>query len=85
MYVSSKIPYLTMEKSKSVTLISLLLQDPKAKKLHDASELIRQEFRKYFDLEIVFDEPESGLQKVKEALKELSAETQWVPRNWVYS
>ena len=80
-----KIPYLTMEKPKLVKLISLLLQDPKAKKLHDASELIRQEFRKYFDLEIVFDEPESGLQKVKEALKELSAETQWVPRNWVYS
>ena len=61
------------------------LQDPKKKRLHAESEVIRQEFQKYFDMEIIYEEPESGLIKVKEALKELSAEIQWVPRNWVYS
>ena len=54
-------------------------------KIHKESEIIRKEFQKYFDEEIIIDEPESGLTKVKEVLKKLTAETQWVPRNWVYS
>ncbi len=60
-------------------------QDPKARKLHNDSEAIRQEFQKYFDLEFVFDDLESTLSKVKSSLSKLTAETQWVPRNWVYS
>ena len=49
------------------------------------SQSIREIFAKYFNIEITFDDSESGLSKVKGALKNLSSETQWVPRNWVYS
>ena len=49
------------------------------------SEQIRNEFQKYFDLEFVFEDPESTLAKVKGSLTKLTSETQWVPRNWVYS
>ena len=61
------------------------MQDPKTRKLHQESEAIRVEFQKYFDMEVVFEDLEQALGKVKEALKKLTAETQWVPRNWVYS
>ena len=49
------------------------------------SQSIREEFAKYFNMEIIFDDLESALSKVKGALKNLSSETQWVPRNLVYS
>ena len=62
-----------------------ILKDPKARRLYLESEAIREEFEKYFDMEITFDDLESALSKVKEALKKLTSETQWVPRNWVYS
>ena len=59
--------------------------DPQAKRLYLESQAIREEFAKYFDMEITFDDLESALSKVKGALKNLSSETQWVPRNLVYS
>ena len=59
--------------------------DLEAKRKYINSQAIREEFAKYFDMEITFDDSESGLSKVKGALKNLSLETQWVPRNWVYS
>ena len=57
----------------------------KEEKLHQDSQLIRKEFQKYFDMEITYDDLESTLEKIKGTLKKLQAETQWVPRNWVYS
>ena len=59
--------------------------DPQARRLYSESQAIREEFAKYFDMEITFDDLESALSKVKGTLKNLSSETQWVPRNWVYS
>jgi hypothetical protein len=53
--------------------------------LCEESEQIRKEFQKYFDLEVTFDDLESTLVKVKGALQKVTSETQWVPRNWVYS
>ena len=57
----------------------------KEEKLHQDSQLIRKEFQKYFDMEITYDDLESTLEKIKGTLKKLQAETQWVPRNWVFS
>ena len=59
--------------------------NPQARRLYSESQAIREEFAKYFDMEITFDDLESALSKVKGTLKNLSSETQWVPRNWVYS
>ena len=47
--------------------------------------MIQSEFEKYFDMEVIYEDLEPALVKVKEALKKLTSETQWVPRNWVYS
>ena len=55
------------------------------KRLCDESEVIREEFEKYFDLEVIYEDLEPAFLKVREELKKLTAETQWVPRNWVYS
>ena len=68
-------------------ILMYLLQEanPKVLKLAKESELIRSEFQKYFDLEVIYEDLEPALVKVKEALKKLTSETQWVPRNWVYS
>lgn len=59
--------------------------DAKGRKLYEESQAIREEFQKYFDLEVLYEDLEPALGKVKAALKKLTAETQWVPRNWVYS
>ena len=67
------------------TGISVPSIDPKARRLYLESQAIREEFEKYFDMEVTFDDLESALSQVKGALKNLSSETQWVPRNWVYS
>ena len=53
--------------------------------MQEEGEQIRREFQKYFDLEFVFDEVKPTLHNVQTALKKLLSETQWVPRNWVYS
>lgn len=59
--------------------------DAKARKMYEESEAIREEFQKYFDLEVLYEDLDPAFVKVKAALKKLTAETQWVPRNWVYS
>lgn len=51
----------------------------------EESEQIKREFQKYFDLEFVFEDVHSTLRQVQAALKKLMSETQWVPRNWVFS
>ena len=51
----------------------------------EESEQIKREFQKYFDLEFVYDDTEITLMQIQNALKKLMSETQWVPRNWVYS
>ena len=62
-----------------------IFQDPKLRKLNEESEIIREEFEKYFDMEVIYEDLDPAFIKVKEALKKLSSDTQWVPRNWVYS
>ncbi len=63
------------------------LQDSRARRLAEESEQIRREFQKYFDLEFVYDDEDldSTLEDIQGAMKKLMSETQWVPRNWVYS
>ena len=53
----------------------------------EESDQIRREFQKYIDLSFNFDPDnvDSTLKEVQSALKKLMSETQWVPRNWVYS
>ena len=53
----------------------------------EESEQIKREFQKYFDLEFVYDDFDTSgtLDQIQSALKKLMSETQWVPRNWVYS
>ena len=51
----------------------------------EESEAIRKEFQKYFDLEVVFENVDKTFETVRASLEKLTAETQWVPRNWVYS
>ena len=54
-------------------------------KLHEESQLIRKDFLKYFDMEITYEDLDSTLEKIKGTLEKLQSETQWVPRNWVFS
>lgn len=61
------------------------LQDSRAKRMAEESEQIKREFQKYFDLEFDYEDPESTLEKILGSLQKLMSETQWVPRNWVYS
>ena len=49
------------------------------------SECLRREFQKYFDVEIEYVDLDSAFVTVKDSLVKLANETQWVPRNWVYS
>ena len=53
--------------------------------MYEDSAVIQSEFEKYFDMEVIYEDLEPALVKVKGALKKLTSETQWVPRNWVYS
>ena len=53
--------------------------------MYEDSAVIQSEFEKYFDMEVIYEDLEPALVKVKEALKKLTSETQWVSRNWVYS
>ncbi len=68
-------------------IIHNIFQDSKARRLAEESEQIRREFQKYFDLEFIYEEEDidSTLEDIQRALKKLMSETQWVPRNWVYS
>ena len=54
-------------------------------KLYEESQLIRKDFLKYFDMEITYDDLDTTLEKIKGTLEKLQSETQWVPRNWVFS
>ena len=36
-------------------------------------------------MEITYDDLDSTLEKIKGTLEKLQSETQWVPRNWVFS
>ena len=51
----------------------------------EESEAVRREFQKYFDLEVVYTDIDTAFATVRDSLVKLTNETQWVPRNWVYS
>ena len=46
---------------------------------------IREEFQKYFDLEIVVEDLDKAFRTIMDSLEKLANESQWVPLNWVYS
>jgi len=71
--------------SKELTMLPTVQLDSRTRKLYEDSAVIQSEFEKYFDMEVIYEDLEPALVKVKEALKKLTSETQWVPRNWVYS
>ena len=51
----------------------------------EESEQIKREFQKYFDLSFEYEDADTTLAKILNSLQKLMCETQWVPRNWVYS
>jgi len=51
----------------------------------EESEAVRREFQKYFDLGVVYTDIDTAFATVRDSLIKLTNETQWVPRNWVYS
>lgn len=46
---------------------------------------IKEEFQKYFDLEIVMDDEDKAFRTIMESLEKLANESSWVPLQWVYS
>ena len=46
---------------------------------------IREEFQKYFDLEVMVEDFDSAFRTIMTSLEKLTNECQWVPLNWVYS
>jgi len=55
------------------------------RKALEESGRIREEFQKYFDLEIVVEDFDKTFRTIMESLEKLTNESQWVPLNWVYS
>lgn len=51
----------------------------------DESNRIREDYQKYFDLEVGGDDPETCFRTILDAVVKLTNESQWVPLNWVYS
>lgn len=51
----------------------------------EESHRIREEYQKYFDLEIPAEDFETCYRAIMGALDKLTTECQWVPLNWVYS
>ncbi|GAB1602482.1 MAGUK p55 subfamily member 6-like [Argonauta hians] len=50
----------------------------------DESVQIEQVYKSYFDLIIINDDFNQSYQSLREAIDELSNETQWVPSSWIY-
>ena len=57
----------------------------RAKRMAEESAQIKREFQKYFDLSFEYEDADTTLAKILNSLQKLMCETQWVPRNWVYS
>ena len=57
----------------------------KEDKLYEESQAIRKDFLKYFDMDITYEDLDSTMEKITNTLEKLQSETQWVPRNWVFS
>ena len=64
---------------------SELVPQPELNECQEESEVIRKEFQKYFDLVLPHEDIDSTFNLIVENLEKLTSETQWVPRNWVYS
>lgn len=64
---------------------SFLSSDEDIRNALEESHRIREEFQKYFDLEIVVEDFDKTFRTIMESLEKLTNESQWVPLNWVYS
>jgi len=51
----------------------------------EESNRIREDYQKYFDLEVRMEDMETSFRTIMDALVKLTNESQWVPLNWVYS
>lgn len=51
----------------------------------EESNRIREDYQKYFDLEISVEDTEEAFRTIMDTLVKLANESQWVPLNWVYS
>ena len=61
------------------------IQDEEVRRCAEESGRIRDEYQKYFDLEVTMNDFEEAYRTILAAVKKLSTESQWVPLNWVYS
>ncbi len=64
---------------------SAIFQADDFMKTIEESHRIRDEYQKYFDLEIPVEDFETCYRSIMSALDKLTSESQWVPLNWVYS
>jgi len=64
---------------------NFLSSDEDIRNALEESNRIREEFQKYFDLEIVVEDFDKTFRTIMESLEKLTNESQWVPLNWVYS
>ena len=60
-------------------------QEDKIESAVEESNRIREDYQKYFDLEISVEDTEEAFRTIMDTLVKLANESQWVPLNWVYS
>ena len=60
-------------------------QEDDLKSAVEESARIREDYQKYFDLEIPVEDTEEAFRTIMDTLVKLTNESQWVPLNWVYS
>ena len=60
-------------------------QEDKIESAVEESNRIREDYQKYFDLEISVEDTEEAFRTIMDSLVKLANESQWVPLNWVYS
>ena len=62
-----------------------VFQEEDIRKSLEENFRIKEEFQKYFDLEIVMDDQDKAFRTIMESLEKLANESSWVPLQWVYS
>lgn len=73
------------EDSLAAELDSLEPEPPVVTIAQDESDRLKKEFQKYFDLEVPYRDSGQACKDIVEALDRVTSETQWVPRDWIFS
>ncbi|XP_071744760.1 protein PALS2 isoform X1 [Lepeophtheirus salmonis] len=81
------LPYVIFLTPPSVHKIEVFDEGTKegANTIRRKSKEIALEYNTYFDQTIELEEIDSTIKKILDSMEKLATETQWVPRNWVYS